>query len=194
MNQSLNTAEALELKEKVNRNLLYIGIFSSVMLFSGLTSAYIVRQADGGWLQYNLPLMFWLSTGIILVSSATAYWALLATKKNNYAQISLALGITLALGIAFCVTQFMGWTILKEGGIYFTGKSANPSGSYMYILSGVHLAHIISGIIYLSVIFTRSLSHRYNSTNIAGVRHSGIYWHFLDGVWLYLFIFLLFMQ
>lgn len=186
--------ENVELKERVNRNLLYISIFSSVMLFAGLTSGYIVRQADGGWLRFSMPLMFWISTGIILLSSVTMNWALMATKKNNFEQIKLALGITLFLGLAFCYTQISGWGDLTEGGIYFAGKQSNPSGSFFYILSGVHLAHILSALIYLAVIFVKSLNNAYHSGNIAGVKHSGIFWHFLDGVWVYLFIFLLFMQ
>jgi len=191
---SIQTQDAIDLKEKVNRNLLYIGIFSSIMLFSGLTSGYIVRQADGGWLIFSMPFMFWISTGIILVSSITANWALSAVKKNNFEHVKIALGTTILLGLAFCVTQYLGWSELTKGGIYFAGKQANASGSFFYVLTGVHFAHIISGLIYLSVIFVRSLSNRYHSGNIAGVRHTGIFWHFLDAVWVYLFIFLLFMQ
>ncbi len=186
--------EEAELREKVNRNMLYIGIFSSVMLFAGLTSAYIVRQADGNWLQFTLPTMFWISTGIILASSASINWALILAKKNQTSQVTLALGITIALGIAFCITQILGWRELTHGGVYFAGKSANPAGSFMYILSGVHLAHIISAILYASVIFYNSLNKKYTSQNYAGVRHCGIFWHFLDGLWVYLFVFLLLMQ
>ena len=185
--------EELELKEKVNRNLLYIGIFSSVMLFAGLTSAYIVRQADGGWVEFNMPFIFWISTAIILVSSATMNWALISAKKNRPDLYKPALLITFLLGVAFCTTQIIGWGELTEGGIYFTGRNANPSGSYFYILSGVHLAHILSGLIYLLVILMNAFKNKYNSVDYAGIRHSGIFWHFLDGVWVYVFIFLLFM-
>jgi cytochrome c oxidase subunit 3 len=164
------------------------------MLFAGLTSAYIVRQADGNWLQFTLPSMFWISTGLILASSASVNWALIAAKKDQSKQISYALGLTLLLGIGFCVTQILGWRDLTNGGIYFAGKTSNPSGSFLYILSGVHLAHIFSALIYCAVILKKSLSNNYNSKNLAGVRHCGLYWHFLDGLWVYLFIFLMFMQ
>ncbi len=191
---STRNQEEIDLRERVNRNLLYIGIFSSVMLFAGLTSAYIVRQADGNWLQFTLPTMFWISTGFILAASATINWALIAAKNNNYSQITTALGITLLLGISFCITQILGWRELTQGGIYFAGKDSNPAGSFLYILSGVHLAHIISAILYGAVIFIKSFKHTYDSKNLAGVRHCGIFWHFLDGLWVYLFIFLLLMQ
>lgn len=191
---SESNLEEKELRDKINRNLLYIGIFSSVMLFAGLTSAYIVRQADGNWLQFTLPSMFWISTGVILASSASINWALIAAKNNRYSQVTQALGLTLLLGITFCITQILGWRELTKGGVYFAGSSANPSGSFMYILSGVHLVHIISAILYAGLIFVKSLSQKYNSTNHAGVRHCGIFWHFLDGLWVYLFVFLLLMQ
>ena len=188
------TQEEIELRERVNRSLLYIAIFSSVMLFAGLTSAYIVRQADGNWLQFTLPSMFWVSTGLILASSASVNWALIAAKKDQSKQITYALGLTILLGIGFCITQILGWSDLTNGGIYFAGKTANPSGSFLYILSGVHLAHIFSALIYCAVIFTKSLQNKYNSKNLSGVRHCGIFWHFLDGLWVYLFVFLLCMQ
>lgn len=195
MNSLSNTSqEEIELRERVNRSLLYIAIFSSVMLFAGLTSAYIVRQADGNWLQFTLPSMFWISTGLILASSASVNWALIAAKKNQYKHITYALSLTLLLGIGFCVTQILGWRDLTNGGIYFAGKTSNPSGSFLYILSGLHLAHIFSALIYCAVILKKSLNNSYNSNNTAGVRHCGLYWHFLDGLWVYLFIFLMFMQ
>lgn len=195
MNSLSNTSqEEIELRERVNRSLLYIAIFSSVMLFAGLTSAYIVRQADGNWLQFTLPSMFWISTGLILASSASVNWALIAAKKNQYKHVKYALSLTLLLGIGFCVTQILGWRDLTNGGIYFAGKISNPSGSFLYILSGLHLAHIFSALIYCAVILKKSLSNSYNSNNTAGVKHCGLYWHFLDGLWVYLFIFLMFMQ
>lgn len=195
MNSLSNTSqEEIELRERVNRSLLYIAIFSSVMLFAGLTSAYIVRQADGNWLQFTLPSMFWISTGLILASSASVNWALIAAKKNQYKHVKYALSLTLLLGIGFCVTQILGWRDLTNGGIYFAGKTSNPSGSFLYILSGLHLAHIFSALIYCAVILKKSLSNSYNSNNTAGVKHCGLYWHFLDGLWVYLFIFLMFMQ
>ena len=190
----IQSQESIDLKEKVNRSLLYIGLFSSIMLFAGLTSGYIVRQADGGWLMFSMPFMFWISTGIILLSSITINWALSAAKKNNFEHVKLALGSTILLGLAFCVTQFLGWDELTKAGVFFAGKQANAAGSFFYVLTGVHFLHIISGLLYLSVIFVKSLKNRYHSGNLAGVRHSGIYWHFIDAVWVYLFVFLLIMQ
>ncbi len=190
----MKISEDLVLKEKVSKNLLYVGIFSIVMLFAGLTSAYIVRQADGQWLRFTLPVMFWVSSGIILVSSITMHWAVISVRKNKLTQLTQAVGATLLLGILFGVSQIYGWGELLDGGIYFAGKSANPSGSFIYALSGLHLFHILSGVIALIVVLVKSMSQKYTAENSSGVRLCATYWHFLDGLWIYLFVFLVFMQ
>jgi cytochrome c oxidase subunit 3 len=122
------------------------------------------------------------------------HWAVISVRKNNLKQLTQAVGVTLALGILFGISQVYGWGELLESGIYFAGKSANPSGSFIYALSGLHLAHIVSGIIALLVVLTKSLKQKYTSASSAGVRLCATYWHFLDGLWIYLFIFLVFMQ
>jgi cytochrome c oxidase subunit 3 len=194
MDSTMKISEDLVLKEKVSKNLLYVGIFSIVMLFAGLTSAYIVRQADGQWLRFTLPVMFWVSSGIILVSSITMHWAVISVRKNKLTQLTQAVGATLLLGILFGVSQIYGWGELLDGGIYFAGKSANPSGSFIYALSGLHLFHILSGVIALIVVLVKSMSQKYTAENSSGVRLCATYWHFLDGLWIYLFVFLVFMQ
>jgi cytochrome c oxidase subunit 3 len=194
MDSTMKISEDLVLKEKVSKNLLYVGIFSIVMLFAGLTSAYIVRQADGQWLRFTLPVMFWVSSGIILVSSITMHWAVVSVRNNKLQQLIQAVSATLILGILFGVSQVYGWGELLEGGIYFAGKSANPSGSFIYALSGLHLFHILSGLIALIVVLVKSMSQKYTAENSSGVRLCATYWHFLDGLWIYLFIFLVFMQ
>jgi cytochrome c oxidase subunit 3 len=194
MDSTMKISEDLVLKEKVSKNLLYVGIFSIVMLFAGLTSAYIVRQADGQWLRFTLPVMFWVSSGIILVSSITMHWAVVSVRNNKLQQLIQAVSATLILGILFGISQVYGWGELLDGGIYFAGKSANPSGSFIYALSGLHLFHILSGLIALIVVLVKSMSQKYTAENSSGVRLCATYWHFLDGLWIYLFIFLVFMQ
>lgn len=183
--------ESQLLKERINRNMLYVGIFSIIMLFAGLTSAVILRQADTGWESPGLPFIFWISTGIILLSSVTANQALSSAKKNKLTATKTALGITLLLGIVFCITQILGWRQMVDANIYFTGPTANVAGSYIYMISGLHLLHILSGLIYLLVVWLNALKNRYNAGNLMGIRHAVIYWHFLDVLWIYLFVFLL---
>jgi cytochrome c oxidase subunit III len=159
----MKISEDLVLKEKVSKNLLYVGIFSIVMLFAGLTSAYIVRQADGQWLRFTLPVMFWVSSGIILASSISMHWAVISIRNNKLKQLTQAVGATLILGIfSWEFHKCMAGENLLDGGIYFAGKSANPSGSFIYALSGLALStHSISGVIALIVVLVKSSAGKY---------------------------------
>ena len=186
--------EIKQAQRKAAKPLLYVGIVSIVMLFAGLTSAYIVRADNGNWLVFQLPGITILSTAIIISSSLTMLLAQLAIKKNNYRLTSLALLITLVLGIAFFFTQYEGWKQLTSQGIYFIGKYSNASGSFLYLIALVHLAHMLGGILALLVSFVKSLFKRYSSNNYLGLELTAIYWHFLDFLWLYLFFFLLFIH
>ncbi len=168
--------------------LLWICIVSIIMLFAGLTSAYIVRQAEGNWVEFSLPRIFIFSTLIIFFSSITLHIALISVKKNNFRNLLTFLIITLGLGLAFCFTQFLGWSRLVEQEIYFVG---NPSGSFLYVITALHLAHLLGGIIYLLVLITDAIRMKYNSGNYLPVQLGSIYWHFLDILWIYLFVFLL---
>lgn len=170
--------------------LLWIAIGSIVMLFAGLTSAYIVREAEGNWKHFEVPFYFYVSTGIILLSSICINMALIKTKKDQNLQATLFLGLTLLLGIGFVVSQYLGWAHLVSEGVYFVDPKT-PSGSFMYVLTGLHLVHVLGGLIALVVTLTRSGNHRYSSSNSLGVELCATYWHFLGGLWVYLFFFLL---
>ena len=177
------------MKGKTLKPLLWIGIVSILMLFAGLTSAYIVSKADGGWLQFELPKMFYLSTVIIIISSISMNYALISAKRNNINNIKIALAFTLILGLGFVFSQFMAWKTLVGQEVFLVG---NVSGSFLYVLSGMHLAHLAGGIISLSVVLSEALKEQYNSQNKLGLELCSIYWHFLDVLWVYLFLFLVF--
>jgi cytochrome c oxidase subunit III len=182
-------------QRKAAKPLLYIGIVSIVMLFAGLTSAYVVRADNGNWLVFELPPIAIISTAIIITSSLTMLIAQMAVKKDNLKLTSLALLVTLALGIAFFLTQIEGWNQLTAQGIFFVGKYSNASGSFLYLIALylialVHLLHMIGGLIALGVSFTKSLLKRYSSADYLGIELTAIYWHFLDLLWVYLFLFL----
>jgi cytochrome c oxidase subunit 3 len=183
-------AEIKEAKRKTAKPLLYIGIVSIVMLFAGLTSAYVVRAGNGNWLVFKLPSIAILSTAVIVASSLTMLLAQFAIKKNNYLLTSIGLGLTLALGITFFFTQFEGWKQLTAQEIYFVGKYSNASGSFLYLIALVHLFHMVGGLIALAVSLTKSLLKRYSSEDHLGLELTAIYWHFLDLLWVYLFLFL----
>lgn len=171
--------------------LLWLSMVSMVMMFAGLTSGYIVRQAEGNWFQFELPSIFYISTAFIVVSSLSMQWALMGVKKNNMGQLRTGLMITLGLGLGFTFTQFAAWSKLVDIGVFFTG---NPSGSFLYVLTALHLAHLIGGMLYLMVVTTRSIQGKYNKDNYLPVELCTIFWHFLDGLWIYLFLFLLFIR
>jgi cytochrome c oxidase subunit III len=183
-------AEIKAASRKAAKPLLYTGMVSIVMLFAGLTSAYVVRADNGNWLVFNLPDIAIISTAIIITSSLTMLTAQLAIKKDNYKLTSLGLFLTLALGIAFFFTQIEGWKQLTAQGIFFVGKYSNASGSFLYLIALVHLAHMIGGLIALAVSLTKSLLKKYSSADSLGIELTAIYWHFLDFLWVYLFLFL----
>lgn len=183
-----------EARKKTAKPLLWLGIVSIVMLFAGLTSAYIVRADNGNWLLFNLPDMFYISTAIILTSSITLFATLQAAKKSNYGMTTMGLLITLILGIAFCFTQFAGWSELFHKGIVPAGKYSNASGSFLYVLTGLHLAHLAGGLIALTITLINSLRKKYHAGNLLGLELCSIYWHFLDILWVYLFLFLYYIR
>lgn len=167
---------------------LWIFIASVIMIFAALTSAYIVRQSDGNWMMFDLPNSFWITSGIILISSATMHWAYLAAKKDNLEATKIAITITTILGVAFLIGQYIAWGDLVKRNVYFVG---NPSGSFVYVLSGLHGLHIIGGVIFLLIVLVATFGFNVHSKKLSQIEMCATYWHFLDGLWLYLFVFLL---
>lgn len=180
--------------------LLWLALASIVMMFAGLTSAYIVRRAAGNWVDFKLPDLFQASTIVILLSSLTMAGAVRAFRNEKRQLYSLMLGLTLLLGSLFTFLQYKGWQELMGYGILLEG---NPSGSFLYIISGVHAAHIIGGLVFLVIFFFKSLYKRdiiqklmeeTNPDNSLSIELMATYWHFVDVLWIYLFVFLLYNQ
>lgn len=165
---------------------MWLGMASMIMLFAALTSAYIVRKAQGDWLEFRLPTIFWLNTFLIVLSSVTMHRATTAFKKYNQNAYRLWLFATFILGAAFLAGQYMGWLQLDRGGIHLKG---NPSGSFVYVISGVHAAHILGGVIILLISLLRAFFVKFNPNRLVRVQIMATYWHFVDVLWVYLFIF-----
>ncbi|MEH0155330.1 cytochrome c oxidase subunit 3 [Limibacter armeniacum] len=168
---------------------LWIFIVSVVMMFGGFTSAYIVRQAEGNWDVFELPNILYVSTAVIILSSVTMHWAVMEARKDNFAKLKLAMVVTTVLGAAFLVLQFLGWGELVDINVYFS--FSNPSNSFVYVLTGLHAIHVISAVIYLLVTLYSAISMKVHSRNMARIEMCATYWHFLDGLWVYLFLFML---
>lgn len=175
--------------------MLWLFIVSIVMIFASLTSAYIVKQADGNWLYIQLPDILWYSTAVILLSSLSMQLAYRAAQKEAHSQSIAYLVVTLVLGVAFLLMQWYGWVDLVNRGIFFggvdyDGNPANPAGSFLYVLMGVHAFHLITGLVFLAIVLFQSF--RLTAPNrMLNFEIATIYWHFLDGLWVYLFLFLL---
>jgi len=235
-------------RQKASQNLLWFGIISIVMLFGSLCSGFIVSKGMKFWVNLSLPSAFWVSTGIILVSSVTINMALSAIRKDNSSLAKWMLFATFSLGIAFSVTQYNGWKQLKDSGSYFAnspllddstgtpfikgeygkdftfsfageeleyhdnkfilpdGKELNPAqvdqmkdakntaASYLYLLTALHVLHLLGGLIYMIIVMFKAFLNRFNSQNYLKIKLISIYWHFLDALWLLLFLFLQFIH
>lgn len=191
MEHKLNYSEEAEqpISMHPKKFALWLFLVSVVMIFAGLTSAFIVRQSEGNWLEYELPQIFWITSGIIVLSSLSMHWAYRAAKNDQLDQLKVALGITTALGIAFLVGQWYSWVALVDMDVYFVG---NPAGSFLYVLTGLHAIHLISGVIFLIIVLISSFRYKIHSKRLTTLDMCATYWHFLGGLWLYLFMFLLF--
>lgn len=181
-------------QQKASKPLLWIGIISIVMLFAGITSAYVVRADNGNWLLFNLPNAFFLSTAVIVTSSITLFFSLQMAKKNNSKGTTLGLLATFFLGVLFAYLQYVGWGELYSKNIVFAGKTANASGSFLYLITFLHLLHLFAGLIAVLVTLKNSIKGRYNAQNTLGLELCSIYWHFLDILWVYLFLFLYYIR
>lgn len=163
---------------------LWLFMASVFILFMAFTSAYIVRRAEGNWQIFELPALFTYSTIVILLSSVTMQWTYFAVKRNQLASAKNMIVLTSVAGVIFLALQWMGWGSLIESSIHLVG---NPSGSFLYIITGLHAAHIISAIVFLLVVLANALRNRFNLNQI---EMCTTYWHFLGVLWLYLFVFL----
>jgi len=180
---------------------LWLAMGSIAMMFAGLTSAYMVRQAQGNWRIFKMPPVFWVSTAVILLSSVTVFLGVRAFKQREMVKYRLLLTTTVVLGLLFGVLQSLGFwqlyhqpqaTIIDGRTIMQTVRVAgNPSESFLFIITGLHLAHILGGIIVLVIVFLTAYRKRVKVYNATGLEIAASYWHFVDALWLYLFIFFL---
>lgn len=182
-----------EKKDKAYKTMLIFGMASIVMIFAGLTSAYVISKSRPDWLKdFVLPQAFLWSTITIVVSSVTFHLAKTAIKKDNRSKTSLFLFLTLLLGVAFVMFQFYGFDQVIQAGYYFTGSESTITTSFLYVVVLVHIAHLAGGLISLLIIIYNHYKQKYNSSQSLGIELGAMYWHFLDFLWIYLFLFFTF--
>ena len=176
--------------------LLWVGIASMAMAFAGLTSGYIVSRSAlmqrESWLSFSLPSYFYVSTIVIVLSSAVMYWVVRSAKQGSFSNVKSGLYTTLVLGLVFAVLQILGWSQLHDGGVFWTGEGSNTAGSWVYAITGFHLLHMAGGLISLIITSVKASMGKYDKENILGIEMCAIFWHFLDILWVFLFLFLLF--
>jgi len=182
---SQNQAQMLRVNPK--KFTLWLFIVSIVMIFISMTSAYIVKRSDGDWLNFNLPDAFLYTTFVIVASSITMHWAYLSAKADSISKLNVALVSTFILSATFLAGQFYGWGQLVDIDVFFVG---NAAGSFVYVLTGLHAFHLISGIIFLIIVLISALKYKVHSRNMLLIEMCTTYWHFLGGLWLYLYLFL----
>lgn len=187
LDQELNIA-----RRKAAKPMLWISMVSMTMMFAGLVSAYVISSNREDWVSFELPSALVNSTIFIIISSITVHAALIAAKKQKNNITSLLLGITLFLGIGFVLSQIDGFSQLKQAGLFFTGSKSLISSSMLMVIVSLHLAHIFVALIVLIVMNIKQLLGKYNNGNTLGLELGAIFWHFLDLLWIALFLFFYF--
>jgi cytochrome c oxidase subunit 3 len=164
------------------------------MIFAAFTSGFIVYAGGKGHgLNVRLPDIFRYNTVVLILSSITLFLASRAAKRLELQKQRLFLWLTFALGVIFCCLQVDGWYILtNKMGIYFVDP--NASRSFIYILTGVHMVHIFAGLMFLIGALITSYRNKPQAINLYRMEISSIFWHFLDIMWIYLYVFLLLNQ
>lgn len=166
---------------------LWVGIASMLMMFAGLTSAYIIKRNQPGWEDFAVPKIFWFSTAVILLSSVTMHLAKTAFKANERSRYRMLITATFVLGVVFIVMQCVGFWQLWTNGLTL---QKTVSLSFLYIIVGLHALHMLGGIIALLVLFLKAFSSKVKTYNPVPVEVMATYWHFVDFLWLYLLFFL----
>jgi cytochrome c oxidase subunit III len=172
---------------------MWIFIFTSFMFFAALTSGFIVYTGGKAHaINIILPQAFLYNTIVIALSSITFFIASRAAKSLEIGKQRLFLWITLFLGTLFFVGQVYAWGILIKMGVYFINP--NASQSFIYVFTGMHLIHILAGLLLLSNTLYKSYRNIPQAKNLFNMQFSGIFWHFVDIIWIYLYVFLLLNQ
>jgi cytochrome c oxidase subunit 3 len=167
---------------------LWVGLGSIIMMFAAFTSAYIVKRQQPGWTTFEIPRTFWYSSAVILISSLTVQLALKSFKEREMQRYRRFITLTAALGLLFILLQLLSFKQIWNTGVTFRGSGA---GQFLYIIAGLHAVHVLGGVIALLVLFFRAFNRRIRSYNSVPIEVASTYWHFVDLLWIYLFIFFL---
>ncbi|MDO5979443.1 cytochrome c oxidase subunit 3 [Flavivirga spongiicola] len=184
-----------EKNSRAKKMMLWFGIISLIMSFMGWTSAFIVSSSRPDWLKdFELPNAFLISTVVIIISSLSFILAKKALKDGNRSATTLWLVVTLILGIIFIFNQFLGFQQIIDLGYNFTGPTSNVTMSYIYLIAIVHILHVVVGLFCLLIVIYNHFKQKYDITKMLGLELAATFWHFIDILWVYLFLFLYFIR
>ncbi len=189
-----NSFEQDRVNLRPKKFLMWLFIITSFMLFAALTSGFIVYTAGdpSRGIKMILPAVFNYSTVAIILSSITMHLAYKSAKELKFSSQRLYLLLTLGLGVIFFVLQVSAWKSFIASGVYFVNP--NASQSFLYVLTGTHLLHIIGGLAVLVNAYRGSVKNIVQYRNLFKMELASIFWHFLDILWIYLYVFLLLNQ
>jgi cytochrome c oxidase subunit 3 len=168
---------------------MWVVIAAIVMMFAALSSAYIILSVGTERRSVSMPRMFYLSTGVIALSSWTIEKAKRSLTRGDKASYSRWIITTLVLGLLFLAAQLLGWRELAAQGVYFAG---HPHSTFFYFFTGVHGIHLLGGIAGLSYLAIRARrKDKQSAANTTSAGVMALYWHTMDGLWIWLFLLLL---
>jgi cytochrome c oxidase subunit 3 len=189
---------AQEHKERTARSyklLLLFAMGSMTMMFAGIVSAFVVSKSREDWMKdFEFPSAFYISTLAIILCSVTFHLAKISIRKDNRPATTSFLLVTLLLAISFVFCQFKGFEQMTDQNYYFTGPESNITTTFLYVIATLHLAHLAGGLISLLIIIYNHFKQKYNSSQLLGIELGAMYWHFLDFLWICLFLFLYFFK
>ncbi len=166
---------------------LWILLATIVMLFAGLSSAFIVLRGGQDWQNIAIPSILWLNTAILLMSSATIEVSRRSLSHGRVGAMKVWLLVTAGFGLAFLGGQLVAWKQLVAAGVYLP---STLHSSFFYVLTGLHGIHLLSGVIAMGYVLTKALKNKISPSKDEPLRLCATYWHFLDALWVYLFMLL----
>jgi cytochrome c oxidase subunit 3 len=181
-------------QQKSAKPMLWVAMISMVMFFAGLTSAYVISMKRDDWVDFDLPQAFFISTGLIVLSSITLFLSQSFLKKDKRQLSLILLVVTLALGLGFIWQQYVGFNQLKSVGLFFTGPESTVSTSFIIGITFMHILHIFAGVVVLFVVIYNHFKYKYKPNDLLGFELGAIFWHFVDLLWIYLFFFFYFIR
>ncbi len=191
----LTQGTTIEKQKRAKKTMMWFGMVSMTMTFAGLTSAYVVSKTRQDWLtDLVFPNAFIFSVLVIITSSLSLYLVKKAIENDKRGLATSMLLTTLGLGVLFVYMQFQGFADIMSQGYYFTGPSANIVPTFLYIIVVLHIVHVIVGLIVLLVVIYNHFKQKYKTGQTLGLELGAMYWHFVDVLWVYLFLFLYFVR